>query len=483
MARTQGYRAFLDRHCDPGIDWSGEFEDSVIMDMPKTNTAIATRALIVGLGETGLSCARYLAQQGVQLAITDSRQHPPALERVREQLPDVALFLGQFDSSVFANADMLVVSPGVPVATREIQQAKAAGIQVLGDVELFAQATATPVAAITGSNGKSTVTTLLGLMANAAQVKTAVGGNLGKPVLDLLDPSVALYVLELSSFQLETTHSLKPKVATVLNVSADHMDRYRDIDDYAGTKAGILAAAEVSVLNADDPRVIAMRGAGATLYFTLSEPKGDNWYGLRQIEGDTWLCHGDRALIRAGELLIPGRHNQANALASLAMGEALGLPMDTMLAVLRSFRGLFHRTEYVTQISGVDWYNDSKGTNPGACIAALEGLEQTDDSKTVLIAGGDCKQADFSELGPVLGRCARAVVLLGRDADQIARVMPADLIRQTAADMGEAVFMAAKLAQAGDRVLLSPACASFDMFDNYQHRGEVFKNAVGRLAS
>ena len=437
----------------------------------------------MGLGETGLSCAKYLAAQGVQLAITDSRQHPPALERVREQLPDVALFLGGFHESVFANADLLVVSPGVPVSTREIQRAQAAGRRVLGDVELFAQATAAPVAAITGSNGKSTVTTLLGLMANAAQVRTAVGGNLGKPVLELLDPSMELYVLELSSFQLETTYSLKPRVATVLNVSADHMDRYRDLDDYAATKARILSGAEVCVLNGDDPRVMAMRGAGAALYFTLSEPRGDNWYGLRQVDGESWLCHGDRRLIRAAELLIPGRHNQANALASLAMGEALGLPMDVMLAVLRTFRGLEHRTEYVARVSGVNWYNDSKGTNPGACIAALEGLDEADDSRTVLIAGGDCKQADFSELGPVLGRCARAVVLLGRDADQIAGVLPAGLTGQAAADMGEAVSMAAALAQAGDRVLLSPACASFDMFDNYQHRGNEFKSAVGRLSS
>ncbi len=443
----------------------------------------APRALIVGLGETGLSCAKYLAAQGAQLAITDSRQYPPALERVREQLPDVALFLGKFDSSVFANADMLVVSPGVPIATRQIQQAIAAGRHVLGDVELFAQATATPVAAITGSNGKSTVTTLLGLMANAAQIKTAVGGNLGKPVLELLDPSVALYVLELSSFQLETTHSLKPKVATVLNVSADHMDRYQDLDDYAATKEKVLAGAEVSVLNADDSRVMAMQGTGKTLYFTLSEPKDDNWYGLCQIDGDSWLCHGAQTLIRADELLIPGKHNQANALAALAMGEALGLPMDVMLAVLRTFRGLEHRTEYVARIQEVDWYNDSKGTNPGACIAALEGLDQADGSRTVLIAGGDCKQADFSELGSVLGRCTRAVVLMGRDADQIAQILPADLIRKTAADIREAVSVAAELAQPGDRVLLSPACASFDMFDNYQHRGDVFKAEVGRLAS
>lgn len=417
----------------------------------------------------------------MQLAITDSRQHPPALERVREQLPDAALFLGGFDSAVFANAELLVVSPGVPVATSEIQQAIAAGVLPVGDVELFAQVATAPVAAITGSNGKSTVTTLLGLMASAAQINTAVGGNLGKPVLELLDPLVALYVLELSSFQLETTRSLNPKVATVLNVSADHLDRYRDMDEYAAAKAGILAGAEVSVLNADDPRVMAMQGAGKTLYFTSSEPKDDSCYGLRQTEGVNWLCHGARNLIRADELLIPGKHNQVNALAALAMGDALGFPMDVMLAVLRTFRGLEHRTEYVGRIREVDWYNDSKGTNPGACIAALEGLYKADDSSTVLIAGGDCKQADFSDLEPVLARCARAVVLLGRDADQIAAVLPAGLTREKAPDMKSAVSMAAALAQTGDRVLLSPACASFDMFDNYQHRGEMFKAEVGRL--
>jgi len=435
----------------------------------------------VGLGETGLSCARYLAEQGMQLAITDSRSHPPALERVREQLPDAALFLGGFNSSVFANAELLVVSPGVPVATSEIQQAIAAGATLVGDVELFAQAVTAPVAAITGSNGKSTVTTLLGLMAGAAQLNTAVGGNLGKPVLELLDPLVALYVLELSSFQLETTHSLNPKVAAVLNISADHMDRYQNMDEYATTKAGILSGAEVSVLNADDARVMTMQGAGKTLYFSLSEPRDDSCYGIRRIEGHSWLCHGAQQLIRADELLIPGRHNQANALAALAMGEALGLSMDVMLAVLRTFRGLEHRTEYVGCIREADWYNDSKGTNPGACIAALEGLYKTDDSRTVLIAGGDCKQADFSDLGPVLDRCARAVVLLGRDAGQIASVLPSGLVRQQAADMKQAVSMAAELAQPGDRVLMSPACASFDMFDNYQHRGEVFKAEAGRL--
>ncbi len=436
----------------------------------------------MGLGETGLSCARYLTSQGMQLTITDSRPNPPALQRLREQLPDVALFLGEFDSRVFTNTDMLVVSPGVPLATRQIQQAMVAGIPVLGDVELFAQAATGRVAAITGSNGKSTVTTLLGLMADAAQINTSVGGNLGKPVLELLDRSIDLYVCELSSFQLETTYSLKPKVATVLNVSADHMDRYSDMDEYAATKASILAKADVAVLNADDPRVMAMQSTGDILYFTLSEPEDDNWYGLRHIDGDAWLAHATQPLIRADELLIPGTHNLANALAALAMGEALGLPVEVMLTVLRTFRGLEHRTEHVIRAHKVDWYNDSKGTNPAACMAAMEGLDQENDSRTVLIAGGDCKQANFSELGPVCARCARAVILLGRDAGQIAGNLPTGLTRHTATDMRDAVSMAAGLAQPGDRVLLSPACASFDMYRNYQHRGEVFKAVVRKFA-
>ena len=437
-----------------------------------------SRALVVGLGKTGLSCARYLAAKEVQLAITDSREEPPGLEQVREQLPDTALFLGGFDAEVFTRADLIVVSPGVPVSTPEIQQAAAKGIPVIGDVELFAMAANAPVAAVTGSNGKSTVTTLLGNMAQAAGLRTAVGGNLGEPALNLLQDNIELYILELSSFQLETTDSLRPVVATVLNVSADHMDRYRDLDHYADTKAKILKQAEMAVLNADDPRVVSMDVAGDKRFFTLAATDERNSFNARELDGELWLCRGSEPLMSSRSLVIPGQHNMANALAALAMGTALKLPMETMLAVLREFRGLPHRTEYLGEKEGIRWYNDSKGTNPGATIAALQGLAGDGTGKVVLIAGGDCKQADFSGLGRAIGEAARAVILIGVDAEQIQAVVPSSIATVSASDLSQAVQYAAENACSGDVVLLSPACASFDMFANYQQRGDLFRKAV-----
>ena len=440
------------------------------------------KTLIVGLGVTGLSVARYLSQQGVQVAVADSRKSPPGLQALNDELPDIAVFLGPFDDSLFDAAERLVVSPGVPVSTPQIDAARRRGVPVIGDIELFIQAAKAPVVAITGSNGKSTVTTLLGEMAKASGLQVAVGGNLGTPALDLLDDDVQLYVLELSSFQLETTESLQAAVATVLNVSADHMDRYADIDEYAAAKARILRGAGVGVYNADDPLVAAMQGAGDAWYFTLGESQNDKMFGVCSLDGDEYLCRGEQPLLAVDELLIPGLHNRANALAALAMGTALGFDLTAMLSALRRFRGLPHRSEFVAEINGVTWFNDSKGTNVGAMIAALQGLHRADDSRTVLIAGGDCKGADFSELTPVLERCARALVLIGRDAPMIARVVPAGIEQVKAGDMNEAVALAAGLARAGDRVLLSPGCASFDMFSGFAERGERFMQAVRRLA-
>ncbi len=442
-----------------------------------------SKALVVGLGATGLSCARYLAGRGVQVAVADSRAEPPGLDQLRAEQPDVALFLGDFDPALFARAELLVLSPGVPLSTPAVQAAIAHNVPVVGDVELFARAARAPIAAITGSNGKSTVTTLLGEMAGAAGRQVAVGGNLGTPVLDLLDDAVDLYVVELSSFQLETTHSLRAAVASVLNISADHMDRYRGLADYAATKARVMEGAEIGVYNADDERVMAMPGPDDALFFTLGEPTGPEVFGMRAIDGVDWLCRGEEPVLCAGDLLMPGRHNQANALAALAMGTALGLAADAMLAALRGFRGLAHRTEFVAEIDGVRWYNDSKGTNVGACIAALEGLHGGGEPRTVLIAGGDCKDADFDALADVAARCARQVILIGRDAPLIEQALAGRVPQQRVASLEEAVQRAAALARPGDRVLLSPACASFDMFSGYAERGERFTAAVRRLQS
>lgn len=444
--------------------------------------AASVRTLVVGLGKTGLSCARYLRAQGVAVAVTDSRTEPPGLAELRAELPDVALFLGGFRPEVFAAAERLVVSPGVPVARPEIQAAAGRGVPVIGDIELFAAAARAPIVAITGSNGKSTVTSLVGMMARLAGRRVAVGGNLGEPALDLLGDAVELYVLELSSFQLETTASLRPRVATVLNLSADHMDRYPDLAAYAAAKARIFRSAEVAVVNLDDPAVCAMPTGGAAVCgFTLGAPSADA-FGIRELDGTPWLCRGAEPWLPAAELGIAGRHNLANALAALALGEAAGLPRDAMLAALRAFRGLPHRSELVAVHGGLRWYDDSKGTNPGATVAALEGLVPAGSGgRVVLIAGGDGKGADFAPLAAAAERAARAVVLIGRDAPQIAAVLAGRVPVHRAADMEDAVRQAAALAVPGDCVLLSPACASFDMFESYAHRGEVFAAAVRRM--
>lgn len=442
-------------------------------------TTLQGKTLIVGLGKTGLSCARYLAAQGVSLAMTDTRETPPGLDALSQELPDMALFLGGFQAEAFEAASRLVVSPGVSLDHPLIVAARQRGVEVLGDVELFARAVKAPVIAITGSNGKSTVTTLLGEMARLAGIKYAIGGNLGDPALDLLDDQVELYILELSSFQLESTFSLKPRAAVVLNVSADHMDRYRDLDDYADTKAKIYRQAEICVVNRDDARVAAMLEERATsIGFTLSSPSGND-FGLHEQDGVTWLSEGHTPLMPASELRIPGRHNLANALAALALGSVAGLPQNDMLAALRSYRGLPHRTQWVTDKMGLRWYNDSKGTNVGATISALLGLHpQRGDSRTILIAGGDCKGADFSALVPVVAQTARAVVLIGRDAPELAAVLQGHVELVHAGSMTVAVAEAYRVARAGDRVLLSPACASFDMYQNFESRGEAFIEAV-----
>lgn len=440
------------------------------------------KTLVVGLGKTGLSCARYLVGQGHQVAVTDSRERPPGLEALEQELPGVAVFLGGFQPEVFRAAGRLVVSPGVAIAHPLIQEAQARGVRVVGDIELFAAEARAPIAAITGSNGKSTVTSLLGIMARAAGLEAAVGGNLGEPVLDLLDAGVELYVVELSSFQLETTANLGARVAAVLNVSPDHLDRYPSLEAYAAAKARILQGAETAVVNREDPWVMGMLPPGLPCRgFTLAPPEGED-YGLAEQGGELWLMRGGEGLLPAAAVRLAGRHNLANALAALAMGEACGLPRASMLECLRHFAGLAHRTQLVRERGGVRWYNDSKGTNVGATIAALEGLyDPKAAGRAVLIAGGDGKGADFSALAPVVERTARAVVLIGRDGPSIGAALRGRAELMSAQTLPQAVQLAADLAKPGDHVLLSPACASFDMFRDYQQRGEVFVTAVGGL--
>ncbi len=446
-------------------------------DQRAGETLVGRRVLVVGLGRTGLSCARFLARRGAEVAVTDSRRDPPALADLREALPDAALFLGGFAPAAFERADLVVLSPGVSRREPAVAAAEARGIPLIGDIELFARAASARVAAVTGSNGKSTVTRLLAAMAARDGCTVRAGGNLGPPVLELLDAPVPdLYVLELSSFQLETTHSLRPAAAAVLNVSADHMDRYRDLAEYAETKRRVLRGAGVAVLNADDPATRAMAEPDRpALWFTLGEP-GAEAFGIRTHQGRPWLARGEALLAPAGTLRLAGRHNHANALAALALAQALGLERAPAVAALRDFRGLPHRCQWVAERDGIAWIDDSKGTNVGATAAAVAGM----DGPVVLIAGGDGKGAGFTPLRAAVEAKARAVVLIGRDAPRIEAALEGAVPTVYAADMQAAVDRARELARPGDRVLLSPACASFDMFRDYEARGEAFVAAVRR---
>lgn len=437
-----------------------------------------SRVLIVGLGKTGLSVARFLTKQGLRFAVVDSRNAPPCLQELRETCPDAAVFVGGFDDKAFNAATHLVVSPGVPEDIRPVQLAAARGARVLGDTDLFACVAAAPIIGITGSNGKSTVTTLLGLMAEFDGRRVKVGGNLGTPMLELLDPSAELYVLELSSFQLERAALLDCAAATVLNVTPDHMDRYADLDRYAAAKARIFRGHGTMVLNRDDPRVAAMADRGRRCLWFGLEAHADVDCHLATAAGRDWLMVGDEPVLPAAEVRIRGRHNLSNALAALALGTEIGLSRRAMVDALRLFPGLDHRMQWVAEIDGVTYINDSKATNVGACEAALSGLTE----KAVLIAGGDGKGADFSSLIPLSRDKVRAAVLMGRDAPLLAEVLR-DVVPVTrVANMKEAVAAARRCARPGDTVLLAPACASLDQYRDYQERGQVFIDAVRSLA-
>lgn len=436
--------------------------------------------IVVGLGVTGLSCIRYLKQLGVPVAVTDTRANPPHLDTLRKDYPDVPVALGALDDAFLRQAGTIVISPGIPLFEPAIAAQIKRGINVIGDVELFALHNETPVIAITGTNAKSTVTTLVGKMAEAACYKVQVGGNLGVPVLELMqrEPKANLFVLELSSFQLETTYSLKPNVATVLNITPDHMDRYGDLAAYKRAKHRIYQHCQVAVCNRDDALTDTI--SPAKFFFTLDKPN-KNEFGLLEIGKETYLAYEDHPLLATKELPVNGKHYQANALASLALGFGFGLPFEAMIDVLREFKGLPHRCQLVRERNGVKWYNDSKGTNVGATQAAIEGLGSDMDGKLVVIAGGIGKNADFNPLTPLFEKYARHVVLIGEAANEIAHVIGNRVPTSFAKTLDEAVAQAASFAKQNDSVLLSPACASFDMFKNFEHRGDVFMEIVKAL--
>lgn len=438
--------------------------------------------VVAGLGISGVSAVNFLHQQGYQVAVTDSRTTPPGHDQIP---PEVQTSFGQLDRDLLLKAEEIILSPGLAPQLPEIQEAIAQGIPVIGDIQLLRRATDAPIVAITGSNAKSTVTTLIGLMAKDAGKKVAVGGNLGRPALDLLKDEPELLVLELSSFQLETISNLNAEVAVVLNMSEDHLDRHGNMLGYHQAKHRIFQGVKKVVFNRDDalsrplvPDAISMQSFG------LSAPDLNQYGILRDLDGTIWLARGRERLIKSSELYIQGTHNVANALACLALGEAIGLPLESMLNTLKQFKGLEHRCEFVKEVNGVRYYNDSKGTNIGATLAAIDGLGmaiQAQHGKVVIILGGQGKGQDFSALRQALQQYVKVAVLMGEDAAQIAQAIEGTTEILHVDSLQQAVALCQENAQAQDVVLLSPACASFDMFKGYEDRGHQFVACVNAL--
>ncbi len=440
--------------------------------------------VVVGLGKTGLSCVRFLRALGYQVAVNDTRLAPPNLAELNAEFPEVEVSLGRLDEALLLRAQEIITSPGISINEPELLSVRVnAGISVIGDIELFCRATTKPIVAITGSNAKSTVTTLVGLMAENAHIKVGVGGNLGTPVLELLDPETELYILELSSFQLETTHSLKAAAAIVLNVSEDHMDRYASMQAYHQAKHRVYRNCQFYITNRQDPLTVPLLPEAIPhTSFGLDAPDLKT-YGVIREAGQSYLAKGRQKLLLASEMGIFGEHNIANALAALALGEAVHIPMPVMLQTLKEFKGLPHRCQLVSKHQDVAWYNDSKGTNVGATLAAIDGLGAAITGKVILIAGGVGKGQDFKPLSPALAKYGKAVILIGEDASKIDAAITANVDKVYATTLVDAVQQAQTLASAGDAVLLSPACASFDMFKHYEDRGHQFVSAVVTVTS
>ena len=443
--------------------------------------------VVIGLGKTGLSCAHYLHSQGLPFKIIDTRENPPGEAECHQLFPDIPLHTGSFNEQWLMAADELVVSPGIALSEPAIARAIENGATAIGDIELFCRAVNTcstkkPLIAITGSNGKSTVTTLVGEMIRYSGFNPGVGGNIGKPALDLLDDdSIDVFVLELSSFQLETTHSLRATAATVLNISPDHMDRYPTLVEYHQAKQRIYKGCGTAVFNRDDPLTSPLLPvtAGAVTFTSGAPDLGQ--MGLLSDDDGVWLSKGLEKQINTRQMKLKGRHNYLNALAALALGEAIGLDSRAMFEALMAFPGLKHRCQWLGELDGVAWFNDSKATNVGASIAAIEGLGEGLEGNIILIAGGDGKGADFSDLKPAVERYVSHLILIGRDGPAIEQAVIDSADIHKSASLDDAVGLAAGLAEQGDAVLLAPACASFDMFNSFEHRGDRFAELVNGL--
>tara|TARA_R110002096_G_scaffold116164_3_gene251754 strand:- start:12892 stop:14235 length:1344 start_codon:yes stop_codon:yes gene_type:complete len=437
---------------------------------------LANKDLVVGLGATGLSVARYLRRTGRNATYFDSRLQPPGIDELKGIDPDAEVLLG--DIQLPGDIDRIVASPGVADSQPILQSAIARKLEIVSDIELFSREAEAPFVAITGSNGKSTVTTLLYQMCRAGGRQVLAGGNLGKPALDLLDEaSPDVYVLELSSFQLHRTETLPAAVAVLLNVSPDHLDWHTDEAEYRRAKYRVFREAHAAVFNRADASVAEhVARCGKVISFGTDVPD-DGHYGLRVEDGETFLARGTTLLLSCRELAMYGTHNQLNALAALAAGELLGLGVAAMLQVLVEFPGLPHRMQFVARVGAVDYINDSKATNVAAAVASVGSV----DTMLVLIAGGDGKGGNFSDLAAAVEGKLRGAVLIGKDAEAIAHALDTVMPVHFADTMGAAVSMAAEIAESDDAVLLAPACASLDQYSNYMERGDAFCAAVEAL--
>ncbi|MBA4696577.1 MAG: UDP-N-acetylmuramoyl-L-alanine--D-glutamate ligase [Legionella sp.] len=439
--------------------------------------------LIAGLGKTGFSIARHLQRQNKPFIVFDTRKQPPELERFQQLFPESEVILGTVPVALYPKLKAVIASPGVSLEDPSVQQARALNIPVYGDIECFAREVKAPVVAITGTNGKSTVTTLVGEMAKAAGFSVAVAGNIGAPVLDLLEDgsNYDLWVLELSSFQLDLTSSLKPIAATILNISTDHLDRHHTFDAYLQAKQRIYQHAAYAVYNRADPHTAPQVAMPATITiedFSLQSPLRAKDWGVITNEAGTYLAYGDKAFLSVEELGLKGKHNWENALAASALALKAGVPWEAIVKTLTTFQGLPHRCQWVRTLRGIHWINDSKGTNVGATASAICGIGDAIDGKIVLIAGGQGKGADFKELTKPVENYVRALILIGEDAPKIAADLTGVAPMCRASSLEEAILLAEQQASSGDVVLLSPACASFDMFQDYVHRGDVFAQLV-----
>lgn len=448
--------------------------------MKKKLSSFPKSTVILGLGLSGLSCIRYLLEQGHDnIIVNDSRSEPPGIEELKNKYPQIPVVLGGFDQNLLEKANQIIISPGISLKHPLIIQQILRGIEVIGDIELFAREATAPILGITGSNGKTTVTTLVGKMVAASGYQVAVGGNIGEPALDLLHQPADFYVLELSSFQLETTNSLKLKSGVILNVTEDHMDRYQNFEEYCKAKQRIYYQCEFPIVYGNQPETWkGLNFQNPPVVFSLTS---DADFCVSLHQGQSYLFHQGAPLIATNELLLHHPHHLENALAALALGSTINLPMEVMLNVLRSFSGLPHRCQLVRTFDEVAWYNDSKGTNVGATIAAILSLGSQKKGRLILIAGGDSKKADLQPLFKSVSQYVDKVILIGQDAPLFYNLLSNQVNCLRVESLADAVESAHQFANAGDIVLLSPACASFDMFNNYEHRGEVFMKCVNSL--